>query len=158
MIMDEKHLLLLIDKYFDGLTDLNEERQLREVLKDKTLDNPAVNELRAVLSYVEMASEPDDSKRKATLTSSADLWRKLTVAASVIMILGVAFTLLTDRNQYSECNTMIACRHYDSPEKALSLINSQLFAIGAAADDVADDIADDFRIIGESIEDEFTTF
>ncbi len=52
--MNEKELLSLIDKYFQGETSLEEERMLRRELRQTNSDNPVVAEAQAVFAYVAM--------------------------------------------------------------------------------------------------------
>ncbi len=54
--MKDADLIRLINKYFEGETSLNEERQLRSALNETSSADPRIEEARAVMAYTAVAS------------------------------------------------------------------------------------------------------
>ncbi len=150
--MNEKELLSLIDKYFQGETSLEEEQILRRELRQTESDNPVVTEAKAVFAYVAMASSLHSERvlRKEENAGKRKLaWRRWSVAAAVaILVGGVGIPLWLSQDK-SVCSTMIACRMDNSQETAFSLISSQLEAVSDASDEVAEEVFDGLMLMTE---------
>ncbi|MDE6335166.1 MAG: hypothetical protein K2L34_01230 [Muribaculaceae bacterium] len=138
--MKENELLSLIDKYFQGETSLEEERELRHSLMLTESGHPSVMEAKAVLAYVAMIKRTGGRKVN---------WRRWSVAAAVAVLIGTVGLPLLIRQDNSVCSTMIACRMDDSQETAFNLISSQLEAVGYASDEVAEEVLDGLVLMSE---------
>lgn len=169
--MEENELLSLIDKYFQGITSLEEEEVLRRSLRDTASEHPSVAEAKAVLAYVAMASSLDEPSSEGVVThrdarinrsskgeqtfrvegrSDRKLkWRRWSVAAAVAILVGSVTVPMLFRQDDSVCSTMIACRMDNSQETAFNLISSQLEAVGLASDEVAEEVLDGLVLMSE---------
>ncbi|MEA3504774.1 MAG: hypothetical protein U9R32_06190 [Bacteroidota bacterium] len=115
--MNTKEIKLLLDKYFEGKTSLQEERALREILLDSSL--PA--ELRQYSTMFDFFKQEkqntisDDFEKKLlnAIKENRNKKRKLFsvmgMAASIIVIIGVSLTLLFQKPHYNE-NEILAYR------------------------------------------------
>lgn len=169
--MEENELLSLIDKYFQGLTSLEEEKVLRRSLRDTASEHPTVMEAKAVLAYIAMASSHNELSSKGIVThrdtrinrSSKGSqsfrieggigrkmkWGRWSVAAAVVILVGSVMLPMLLRQDDSVCSTMIACRMDNSQETAFNLISSQLEAVGFASDEVAEEVLDGLVLMSE---------
>ncbi|MDE6770239.1 MAG: hypothetical protein K2J78_10995 [Muribaculaceae bacterium] len=162
--MKENELLSLIDKYFQGETSLEEERELRRSLMETDSEHPSVMEAKAVLVYVAMAatgigrsSKKADTYGSSMIGSSSMIerngggklrWRRWSVAAVAVLIAGFGLPMFLN-NDKSLCSTMLACRMDYSQETAFNLISSQLEAVGYASDEVAEEVFDGLVLMSE---------
>lgn len=64
--MKDADLIRLINKYFEGETSLNEERQLRSALNETSSADPRIEEARAVMAYTAVASLRGNEKGRIT--------------------------------------------------------------------------------------------
>lgn len=145
--MKDSELIILIDRYFEGTASLDEERILKEALRECESDNPRVREVKAVMAYIAMCASSGSPVKSRSLPPSdrrsGESRRVKTIilgiAASVAVLLGLSayFTILPDD---SRCYTMIACVEDPSRDKAFDLISSQLEAVGEASGDVEEDV------------------
>ncbi|MDE5882767.1 MAG: hypothetical protein K2H60_13670 [Muribaculaceae bacterium] len=163
--MKENELLSLIDKYFQGETSLEEERELRRSLMETDSEHPSVTEAKAVLVYVAMAatgigrsSKKADTYGSSMMGSSSMIernggsklrWHRWSVAAAVAVLIAEFGLPMFLNNDKSLCSTMIACRIDNSQETAFNLISSQLEAVGYASDEVAEEVLDGLVLMSE---------
>lgn len=82
-------LLRLVDRYFEGETSLEEERQLRCLLAESESDSVEIEEARAVMGLFACAR----SRAPRSRQGRRSLWFPLSVAASVAVIIGTVITL-----------------------------------------------------------------
>ena len=66
MQMKDADLIRLINKYFEGETSLNEERQLRSALNETSSADPRIEEARAVMAYTAVASLRGNERSRIT--------------------------------------------------------------------------------------------
>lgn len=64
--MKDADLIRLINKYFEGETSLNEERQLRSALNETSSADPRIEEARAVMAYTAVASLRGNERGRIT--------------------------------------------------------------------------------------------
>lgn len=145
--MNSKDIDHLIERYFDGLTTLDEERRLRRALADPTLGGEAVEAARAVMGV--FAAQRKASQRPAARKLHA--WR---VAAGLALLIAATatFVLVPREAQPEPCYlTYTEGALIDDSEQVLALMQSDLGAMADAAESVNRSVDDDFDEIISAI-------
>lgn len=139
----------LIARYFDGDTDIAEERLLRTALADQSFNSPAVEEARAVLGYFAVAAAPRRQRRRAGFTKP--VIRRVAAVAGIVIALS-AWIALSGRND-GECTAYIAGQRTDDITIIRKAIMLQLESASEAADDVNAAVASEFASMSEIMAD-----
>lgn len=125
-IQSQDELLRLVNRYFEGETSIEEERNLRRLLVESTSHDEAIEEARAVMGIFacsrvaarrpEAQSPMADSRRRRRRRSQ---WAAISAVASVAVLIA-AVVSLTRFDKMPNSDTLTAasyCRlsdHYDS--------------------------------------------
>lgn len=130
--MNTNEIHKLIELYFDGLTTLEQERQLREALASMEAPySPEVESAMAVMGYTSVMRPVTKSKlRKPARWMPA-------AAAAVSLVVAVAIALMfTGRGLYNEnsCVAYVGGVKVSSPEQVMELMDSELSSISKASD------------------------
>lgn len=144
--VDELHRL--ITRYFNGETDLAEERLLKTVLADSSFSTPAIEEARAVLGYFATVT-PQPQRHRSRFITPVRL--RVAAAASIVIALSAWFTLSGSNS--GECTAYIAGHRTDDITIIKQAIMLQLESASEAADDVNSAIASEFACMSEILAD-----
>lgn len=117
----------LTERYYAGLTSLEEERTLRQLLaRDESHEHRAQ---RATLAYTAMmrrrSRRPHNGLRKA-----------MSMAAALTAAVGLTYAALTFGTDGSECYAMIDNRMIDDPTTVTAMMEATLGEVAAARDDM----------------------
>ncbi len=118
----ESQIEKLKQKYWEGKTSLDEEKQLKKSLENNTLDN---FENRFFDELNKRKSITSDSKFKSPKTKIKLIWRISSFAATIAIIITLAIGLnnTDSSNQYAVNNPEEA---YEISRQALMMVSSQL--------------------------------
>lgn len=117
----------LTERYYAGLTSLEEERTLRQLLaRDESHEHRAQ---RATLAYTAMmrrrSRRPHNGLRKA-----------MSMAAALTTAVGLTYAALTFGTDGSECYAMVDNRMIDDPTTVTAMMEATLGEVAAARDDM----------------------
>lgn len=138
---NEKYLHRLIDLYFDGMTSLDEERQLRRLLADSRFRSEKAEEARAVMSVaVGLSPECPPNPRRSPVFGRV---AAAAVAAAAVVSAGLYFsgrekTLPVSKGQ--ECYAYIGTEIVRDPDVVMEIMQAQLTEMSEVADDFSRDI------------------
>lgn len=151
--MTTDQLDILIRRYFDGDTTLDEEQQLRLLLADHAYDSPQADEARAVMGMIgAMARKHKRRPMEKSRISPKMRWPALARAAAVAALVAVgAVTLLQSS---PDCVAYAYGKRVDSPELAMHFMMSDFDALGDAQSQVQNQIEADFSAIANALNDE----
>ena len=126
--MEKEDIKKLLERYYNGETDLNEEQVLKDFFAGDDVPQDMVADRDLFLRLSEMSScdvdMPDDMKTR--LSARIDEWGRQTegkriysmyryvsgVAATVLLVLGLGYSILEDRSVETVYDT------FDSPQEA----------------------------------------
>lgn len=147
--MNNKETILhqLIELYFEGMTTLEQERQLRSMLADGRLRSPEAEEARAVLGVSAMMPMP----QKAA-TRLAPLYRVAAVAVLLLVVglLAGHFSGGPTDTKSPDCFAYVGTELVEDPEIVMSMMQTQLSDMSAVADEVSRDLEESIAIIKTS--------
>ncbi|MDE5643611.1 MAG: hypothetical protein K2I56_08985 [Muribaculaceae bacterium] len=138
---NEKYLHRLIELYFDGMTSLDEERQLRRLLADGRFRSAEAEEARAVMC-VAVGLSPTCSRKPRRLPAFGRV-AAAAVAAVAVVSAGLYFgsgekTLPVSKGQ--ECYAYVGTELVRDPEVVMEIMQAQLAEMSEVADDFSRDI------------------
>ncbi len=140
----EQQLTELIERYFEGSTTIAEERQLRHLLADSSIDTPLANEARAVMGY--SLAKP---QLQAKLAQRKPVHTWLNVAACLAVLIGISSVCYVSNQRHSdECIAYLNGKEISNQQVVTNMMLSDIA-------DVADANADLEAEIAESWSDEF---
>lgn len=144
-ITNQTELELLINRYFDGETSVQEELMLREALADCPWNSEAINEARFTMGY--FAAHHQQQQRMAQKSRRI---HAIGIAASIAIILGVgAFALWHQRvNTNNMCIAYVNGKAISNDDAVLALIEKELNAM----DDASNGMAAQLSSLGEALE------
>ena len=110
--MYDKNIEILLEKYFDGETSISEENELRKHFSSSDVE-PHLKQYQPMFGYLSVAKK-QRSKTKEVMKSKMRQFPWLSIAASIVVLVGVA-TYVDNRDEVvkSDLGT------YDNPEAAL---------------------------------------
>ncbi len=130
----------LIDLYFNGLTTLEQEQRLRDILADPSVTAPGADDVRAVMSFAAMTpaeSAQSDGRR-------VPLWLRVSsVAASAAVIATAGFFMLNRPSAADGCLAYVDGVRVEDAGRIKEIVDSDLKLFGEASGDVSSDIEDD---------------
>ncbi len=119
----------LIDKYFEGETSIAEENELK-VYFSSTDVAQHLKQYQTIFGYFSQAKEQRFTQEIPLKTKKRNVVMWLSVAASVVVMLGVGTFMYFESNKTEQ---FVACNSEDSPElaleqtqKALALVSEHL--------------------------------
>lgn len=143
------NLKLLVDKYFDGLTTTDEERQLREWLASSEVSSPELDEARAVLGVFAAAR----SEKKASRRRFNAIPRIAATAACACLLLGA--TIWFSRSYVASASfAVIGDERIDDMDQIRSLMHSDLRSIADARNSVEAAIEAELSALSEALNSE----
>ncbi|RZJ27012.1 MAG: hypothetical protein EOO48_12540 [Flavobacterium sp.] len=123
--MELHNIEALIEKYFQGETSIAEENELKNYFSSPGVAQHLV-QYQPLFSYFVQASE-EKSVKQIPLQSKKRYVAWLSVAASIVVLLGIAFTFFNNNSQPEDLGT------FDNPEtafretqKALALLSGNV--------------------------------
>lgn len=117
--MELFEIQILIDKYLEGETSLQEESQLEKYFTSGEV-HPSLSQYSALFSYFDQSrKEGTEVNLPSETKASKSGWRWLSIAASFTLI----FSLFLGRNFYEKRQAELA---FNETQRALSLISSEL--------------------------------
>lgn len=124
--MEFNKIEILIEKYFQGETSIVEEKELRSYFSSQDVA-PHLEQYKAMFGYFTQAKKQEFVKEISQITKKRNvMW--LSVAASVVVLLGVATFYMINTNE--PVNNQNELGTYESPEiafketqKALALLS-----------------------------------
>ena len=127
--MEFNKIEILIEKYFQGETSIVEEKELRSYFSSQNVA-PHLEQYKAMFGYFTQAKKQEFVKEIPQITKKRNvMW--LSVAASVVVLLGVATFYMINTNE--PVNNQNELGTYESPEiafketqKALALLSSNV--------------------------------
>lgn len=124
--MESHNIRQLLEKYFDGETSIEDERILKDYFSSDAVA-PEFSEYKDLFGFYS-AEKKHTSTRRFSIKKEANIRQVLSVAASVVVVVGIGFMLLKTQ---PETNTDLGS--FDDPEiafietqKALALIGQNL--------------------------------
>lgn len=139
----------LIQLYFEGLTSIEEERQLREALADPSVRGAEADEVRAVMSFA--AVSPDQSESPTVARRPPRHLSALLSAAASVAVVGLLCWNFFLREPQTQYMAYIDGHSTEDPEQVMKLINDDLSLLGEASEDVADEIDDNLSAFSSVI-------
>lgn len=142
--MDKKSLHILIDKYFDANTSVEEERfLLKEVLQLEGKD-PLADEVLAVMGY---------ARNKLIKHRIPQIWKIAGIAAAVIAIGigGISFISTVSDGTGNECYAYINGVRIENQTDISHLIQQQLGEISEADESMEESISNDLEDMSNAL-------
>ncbi|SFA73450.1 hypothetical protein SAMN05660845_0289 [Flavobacterium swingsii] len=127
--MEFNKIEILIEKYFQGETSIAEEKELRSYFSSQDVA-PHLEQYKAIFGYFTQTKKQEFEQEIPQITKKRNvMW--LSVAASVVVLLGVATFYMINTNE--PVNHQNELGTYESPEiafketqKALALLSSNV--------------------------------
>lgn len=143
-ITNQAELELLINRYYEGETSLEEEQLLRQCLADCPWSSEAIDEARFTMGY--FAVHKQQGRRATTVT---DRFRIMAIAASVAVLLTVGIGLLWQNHQVNNvCVAYVNGKAIHNEQEVFNLLQSDLNDMGNATQGLADQLSS----LGDAIE------
>lgn len=128
-----EHIHFLIERYFEATATPSEERELKHILADSTIDaTPEVEEARAMMGYTAISKAVATPPRRRNRVP-----RLISIAASIALVAFTSVTLvkLMTNNHDADTATIYANGMViESTDQAMSMMQSQLKAMGQATE------------------------
>lgn len=137
----EIYLHRLIELYFNGMTSLDEERQLRRLLADGRFRSAEAEEARAVMS-VAVGLSPTCSRKPRRLPAFGRV-AAAAVAAVAVVSAGLYFSSgekILPASKGQECYAYVGTELVRDPEVVMEIMQAQLAEMSEVADDFSRDI------------------
>lgn len=144
------NLKLLVDKYFDGLTTTEEERQLREGLASSEVSSTELDEARAALGVFAAARAAKRASRRRRFNA---IPRIAATAACACLLLGA--TIWFSRSYVASASfAVIGDERIDDMDQIRSLMRSDLQSIADARSSVDAAIEAELSALSEALNSE----
>lgn len=119
----------LIDKYFEGETSIAEENELKVYFSSSNVAQH-LKQYQTIFGYFSQAKEQQFTQEIPLKTKKRNIVMWLSIAASVVIMLGVGMFMYLETNKTEQ---FVTCNSEDSPElalqqtqKALALVSEHL--------------------------------
>lgn len=143
------HLDKLIELYFDGLTTLEQEAELRQLLRDPSATSRQADEARAVMSYA-MTTPHKSSDRKhhrpARVASRAAAVIAVTAAAGSALLLLHPGTNATEQGFIAYVDGV----RIDNEARVMEIVNADLAILSEATGEMNDDMAEELSALSNA--------
>lgn len=126
--MELNKIEILVEKYFQGETSIVEEKELRDYFSSSNIASE-LEQYKPIFGYFTLEKE-QTFERKIQLKSKSSNWKRLSIAASILVLLGIGtfgYFNYNNTNQNKNLGT------YDNPEiafretqKALSMLSNHI--------------------------------
>ncbi len=130
--MNNNEIHKLIELYFDGLTTLDQERQLRDAFASMTPPySPDVESAMAVMGYTSVMRHPAQTR----LNKRARWMAAAAAAVSLFMAVAIA-VMMTGRAGYdaNSCVAYVGGVKVSSQEQVMEIMDAELSSISKACD------------------------
>lgn len=149
-MIDNEHLHQLIELYFDGLTTLDQERELRRLLSTLSLPcSPEAEAAMAVMGYTSVMACP----QKGVLDTRRRYNRMLRVAAAasvaVLTAVAIGWMGINSNARDNSCLAYVSGVKVSSTEEVMRLMDSQLNSISIAQDGIDEELQEQMNAISE---------
>ena len=147
-ISNQAELEQLIERYFNGETNLQEEQMLREILADCPWSSEAIDEARFTMGY--FTAHCQEKERIARKTHRRQL---IGIAASIAIILAIGIPAMYHSwfAPHNECIAYVNGKVIANDQKAvMSLIAQDLNNMEMATRDLDNMIASDMNDMGDA--------
>lgn len=121
--MESNNIRQLLEKYFDGETSIEDENALKNYFSSDTVA-PEFSQYKDLFGFY-VAEQTLASTKEFTIKKESNIRQILSVAASVVVVLGIGFMLL--KTQSEETSDLGS---FDDPEIALIETQKALALIG----------------------------
>lgn len=150
--MNTPQLHILIERYFDGLTSLEEERTLRSLLASVAPgSDPLADEARAVMGFSLASPLPAPAKRPARRRLSPALRAWSGAAAAAVILFAIGWSVQHTAPQSSEqCVAYIDGRAVTDHSAVMALVHTDLAALGSASGNVNSEISSEMSQMSEA--------
>ncbi len=109
--MELHNIKNLLEKYFEGETSLQEEKELKNYFSSENIA-PELLKYKSMFGYFSK-EKTTESEREIVLEKKSNNRKWLGMAASIVILLGIGFTFLKQPVQQDDLGT------FDDPEMAL---------------------------------------
>ena len=144
-ITTQAQLEQLIERYFDGMTSLQEENAMRQVLAHCPWQSDAIDDAKVVMGYF---SAHSNQQRQSAIKVTRK--RAIGIAASIAIVLAVGgFTLWHQQvNDKDLCVAYVNGKTIHNNDEVMALIQNDLNMIGDASQGMTAQLSS----LGEAIE------
>lgn len=143
-----KHLSEL---YFEGLTSLEEEAELRRLVADPELTVPEADEIRAVMSFGAWKPTPRASLPARKRPAILRLPTIAAAAASVAIVATVGYRHFSGTAEQSDCYAYVDGHLIENPEKVMSIVTADLQALGDASETIEEEIDENLSLFSSAM-------
>ncbi|MGN1245825.1 MAG: hypothetical protein ACI4UN_04250 [Muribaculaceae bacterium] len=150
---NDERLDALIQRYFDAETTLEEEAELRRAVAHR--EEPKYDEIRAVMGYfaAKRAEREAAVVPLEAVSRRRFLWLRAVAAAAVVALVAtVGINLMQQRAESNTCYAVVGGVRIDDEAQVLSLMQSNLCDIGAAASEADASVQSQMADIGSFID------
>lgn len=143
-ITSRQELEQLIERYFDGLTTVEEETALRACLARCPWHSESIEDAQVVMGYFAALSK--DQRHSAARTTRQ---RIAGIAASIVVVLSVAvFALWHQWQPMDECVAYVNGQAISNDREVMALVENDLSSIGNASQGMTAQLSS----VGEALE------
>lgn len=143
-ITSRQELEQLIERYFDGLTTVEEEAALRACLARCPWHSESIEDAQVVMGY--FAALGKDQRHSAARTTRQ---RIAGIAASIVIVLSVAvFALWQQWQPMDECVAYVNGQAISNDREVMALVENDLSSIGNASQGMTAQLSS----VGEALE------
>lgn len=144
-ISNQAELEQLIERYFNGETNVQEEQMLRETLADCPWNSEVINEARFTMGY--FAAHCQETERTARKTHRRQV---IGIAASIAIILAIGIPAMYHSwfAPHNECIAYVDGKIIDNDDVVMALIESDL----SKMEDASNSMAAQLQSLGEALE------
>ncbi len=143
-ITSRQELEQLIERYFDGLTTVEEEAALRACLARCPWHSESIEDAQVVMGYFAALSK--DQRHSAARTTRQ---RIAGIAASIVVVLSVAvFALWHQWQPMDECVAYVNGQAISNDREVMALVENDLSSIGNASQGMTAQLSS----VGEALE------
>ncbi len=143
-ITSRQELEQLIERYFDGLTTVEEEAALRACLARCPWHSESIEDAQVVMGY--FAALDKDQRHSAARTTRQ---RIAGIAASIVIVLSVAvFALWHQWQPMDECVAYVNGQAISNDREVMALVENDLSSIGNASQGMTAQLSS----VGEALE------
>lgn len=150
--LEKEQLEALAARYFDGLTSVDEERELMSRLADRKLHGAAADEARFAMGLLSVGGDVQ-RRRRGTVA----LRRTMAAAASLVVLVAVAAALLlgngtgwNDRD--GQCIAYVNGKKVSDDQAVMALVTGDLRNVDDASDAVSGSVEQQLGSLGSAIE------
>lgn len=128
---------ILIDKFFEGDTSLDEEQAIAHYFMGERI----ADDLKPLQQmFIDIYKIKTECKMVAQHCGKWHFWRKYSVATAAVITLFVAFGALVQIKQYNYCEANIYGKRYNNHEMVMTEVDKTLSAVAGNGNGVEDEL------------------